>query len=171
MNYLAAGACNYSDPAGTLWPLDQIVADTQFYVRDAVIHYIADVTPPAISPEIEGRVVFPTPFDFSGFLFPMRDTKPWFRAPAGSTVPVSFNLGADFGMNVLMPGYPRVTGCGHRVRGEGPGRAQEPLGDYTFLWQTNPTWAGKCRQLVFDFVDGSSADRSGDIHRLITIEP
>ncbi len=40
VNYLAAGSCNYKDEGVTLWPLDQIVADTQFYVRDAVINYV-----------------------------------------------------------------------------------------------------------------------------------
>ena len=140
----------------TLWPLDQIVADTQYYVRDAVIDYIADVTPPAISPQIEGRVIFPAPFDFSGFLFPLRDEKPWFRAPAGSTVPVAFDLGADYGMDVLMPGYPRVTACGSTKYGVGArGALKNLVGDYTFLWVTNPNWDGKCRQLVFNFLDGS----------------
>ena len=51
-------------------------------------------------------------FAFGGFKFPLRDVKPWFRAPAGSTVPVAFNLGTDFGMSVLMPGYPQ----GERLR-------------------------------------------------------
>ena len=59
VNYLAAGSCNFRDDGVTLWPLDQIVADTQFYVRDSVIDYItAEGT---ISPAVEGRLVFPTP--------------------------------------------------------------------------------------------------------------
>jgi 2',3'-cyclic-nucleotide 2'-phosphodiesterase (5'-nucleotidase family) len=57
VNYLAAGACNFSDAGKTLWPLDQIVADTQFYVRDAVIEYLQTQTAP-VSPAIEGRVSF-----------------------------------------------------------------------------------------------------------------
>ncbi|MFN2164003.1 MAG: 5'-nucleotidase C-terminal domain-containing protein, partial [Candidatus Promineifilaceae bacterium] len=32
VNYLAAGSCNFNDGGVTIWPLDQIVADTQFYV-------------------------------------------------------------------------------------------------------------------------------------------
>ncbi len=57
VNYLAAGSCNFSDSPGTsLWPLDQIQHDTQFYVRDATIDYIKhEVT---VSPAIEGRLVF-----------------------------------------------------------------------------------------------------------------
>jgi 2',3'-cyclic-nucleotide 2'-phosphodiesterase/3'-nucleotidase len=56
VNYLAAGSCNFNNGGVSLWPLDQIVADTQFYVRDAVINYItAEGT---ISPAIEGRLAF-----------------------------------------------------------------------------------------------------------------
>jgi len=36
VNYLGGRSCNMNDGGQTLWPLDQIVADTQFYVRDAV---------------------------------------------------------------------------------------------------------------------------------------
>ena len=56
VNYLAAGSCNFNNAGETIWPLDQIVADTQFYVRDSVIDYItAEGT---ISPAVEGRLVF-----------------------------------------------------------------------------------------------------------------
>ncbi|HRF50217.1 MAG TPA: 5'-nucleotidase C-terminal domain-containing protein [Anaerolineales bacterium] len=57
VNYLAAGACNFSNSGQTLWPLNQIVADTQYYVRDAVIEYMQAQTGP-VSPAIEGRLVF-----------------------------------------------------------------------------------------------------------------
>jgi len=57
VNYLAAGSCNYNDGGTTLWPLDQIVADTQFYVRDAVINYV-QAQAECISPAIEGRIEF-----------------------------------------------------------------------------------------------------------------
>jgi len=56
VNYLAAGSCNFNDAGVTLWPLNQIVADTQIYVRDSVIDYIVDQG--TISPMIEGRLVF-----------------------------------------------------------------------------------------------------------------
>lgn len=56
VNYLAAGSCNFSDAGQTLWPLDQIVYDTQYYVRDAVINYIQ--AQGTISPTVEGRLQF-----------------------------------------------------------------------------------------------------------------
>ncbi|HAY84602.1 MAG TPA: hypothetical protein DCY42_06665, partial [Chloroflexi bacterium] len=59
VNYLAAGSCNFNNGGVTIWPLDQIVADTQFYVRDSVIDYITAMG--IISPAVEGRLVFPVP--------------------------------------------------------------------------------------------------------------
>ncbi len=59
VNYLAAGSCNFNNAGETIWPLDQIVADTQFYVRDSVIDYITAMG--TVSPAIEGRLVFQTP--------------------------------------------------------------------------------------------------------------
>jgi len=56
VNYLAAGSCNFNDDGVTLWPLDQIVADTQYYVRDSVIDYVTAMD--TIAPRIEGRLVF-----------------------------------------------------------------------------------------------------------------
>ena len=58
VNYVAAGSCNFNDDGETLWPLDQLVADTQLYVRDSVINYIMDQG--TITPTIEGRLVFVT---------------------------------------------------------------------------------------------------------------
>jgi 2',3'-cyclic-nucleotide 2'-phosphodiesterase/3'-nucleotidase/5'-nucleotidase len=56
VNYLAAGSCNFNDAGKSLWPLDQIVHDTQYYVRDAVIDYITSMG--TVSPKIEGRLLF-----------------------------------------------------------------------------------------------------------------
>lgn len=56
VNYLAAGSCNFNDNGVSLWPLNQIVHDTQYYVRDAVIDYITYKG--IVSPAIEGRLLF-----------------------------------------------------------------------------------------------------------------
>jgi 2',3'-cyclic-nucleotide 2'-phosphodiesterase / 3'-nucleotidase / 5'-nucleotidase len=56
VNYLAAGSCNFNDNGVSLWPLNQIVHDTQFYVRDATIDYITYKG--IVSPAIEGRLLF-----------------------------------------------------------------------------------------------------------------
>lgn len=56
LNYLAAGSCNFNDSGSTLWPLEQITAATQYYVRDAVIDYVKDNG--VVNPVIEGRLKF-----------------------------------------------------------------------------------------------------------------
>jgi 2',3'-cyclic-nucleotide 2'-phosphodiesterase/3'-nucleotidase/5'-nucleotidase len=56
VNYLAAGSCNFNDNGVSLWPLNQIVHDTQYYVRDAVIDYIKAMG--TVSPAVEGRLLF-----------------------------------------------------------------------------------------------------------------
>ncbi len=59
VNYVAAGSCNFNNDGETIWPLDQIAYDTQYYVRDTVINYAE--AQGVINPVIEGRLVFPTP--------------------------------------------------------------------------------------------------------------
>jgi 2',3'-cyclic-nucleotide 2'-phosphodiesterase / 3'-nucleotidase / 5'-nucleotidase len=56
VNYLAAGSCNFNDNGVSLWPLNQIVNDTQYYVRDAVINYAT--AQGTVTPTIEGRLQF-----------------------------------------------------------------------------------------------------------------
>jgi 2',3'-cyclic-nucleotide 2'-phosphodiesterase (5'-nucleotidase family) len=56
LNYLAGGSCNFNNGGASLWPLNQIVHDTQFYVRDAVIDYTTAAG--TVSPAIEGRLMF-----------------------------------------------------------------------------------------------------------------
>jgi 2',3'-cyclic-nucleotide 2'-phosphodiesterase/3'-nucleotidase len=58
VNYVAAGSCNFNNDGETIWPLDQIVYDSQLYVRDSVISYVEAQTEP-IAPAVEGRLVFP----------------------------------------------------------------------------------------------------------------
>ncbi len=59
VNYVAAGSCNFNNDGETIWPLDQIAYDTQYYVRDTVINYTE--AQGVINPLVEGRLVFPTP--------------------------------------------------------------------------------------------------------------
>jgi 2',3'-cyclic-nucleotide 2'-phosphodiesterase (5'-nucleotidase family)/subtilisin family serine protease len=56
VNYVAAGSCNFNNGGVTLWPLNQIVQDTQYYVRDVMIDYIPTLTQPIAPPPYEGRI-------------------------------------------------------------------------------------------------------------------
>jgi 2',3'-cyclic-nucleotide 2'-phosphodiesterase (5'-nucleotidase family) len=66
VNYLAAGSCNFNNSGVSLWPLNQIAYDTQYYVRDSVIDYIKHSG--TVSPAIEGRLTFGQYFMISGTL-------------------------------------------------------------------------------------------------------
>ena len=72
VNYLAAGSCNMNDAGVTLWPLSQIVNDTQYYVRDAVIDYVTHQG--QVSPAIEGRLSFLTSLNWLFAPFMIQDT-------------------------------------------------------------------------------------------------
>jgi 2',3'-cyclic-nucleotide 2'-phosphodiesterase (5'-nucleotidase family) len=56
VNYLAAGSCNFNNNGVSLWPLNQIANDTQYYVRDAVIDYVT--AKGTVSPTVDGRLYF-----------------------------------------------------------------------------------------------------------------
>jgi hypothetical protein len=58
VNYLAAGSCNFNNGGVSLWPLNKILHDTQYYVRDAVINYAMHEE--TITPAVEGRLNFVT---------------------------------------------------------------------------------------------------------------
>jgi 2',3'-cyclic-nucleotide 2'-phosphodiesterase (5'-nucleotidase family) len=68
VNYLAAGSCNFNDAGVSLWPLNQIVNDTQYYVRDAVIDYITHEG--TIAPVLEGRIKFTAVDQIFKFILP-----------------------------------------------------------------------------------------------------
>lgn len=55
VNYIAAGSCNFNNGGVTLWPFNQIVHDTQYYVRDVMIDYVPTLPSP-ITPVVENRI-------------------------------------------------------------------------------------------------------------------
>jgi len=61
VNYIGAGSCNFKDPTQTysLWPIDQLIASPQIYVRESVIEWIRLNSP--ISPQVENRLVLANP--------------------------------------------------------------------------------------------------------------
>ena len=90
------------------------------------------------------------------------------KTKAGSTVPVKFSLGGNYGEDVLAEGYPlsepyacsttsRSTGHPEPTRSVNGGElTYDSASDtYTYLWKTDKTWTG-CRELVLRFVDGTA---------------
>ena len=87
---------------------------------------------------------------------------------AGQSVPLVFDLGGDFGLNVLASGFP-VSGtiaCGSSgpplstqptVSPRGAPLSYDPVERrYTYSWKTDKAWKETCRQFVLELNDGTT---------------
>jgi hypothetical protein len=86
---------------------------------------------------------------------------------AGQGVPVRFNLGGNFGLDIFASGYPKfeTTSC---LSGTPSDPVEETVTDsksglkydletglYTYVWKTSKQLSGRCGNLVLKFNDGS----------------
>ncbi|MFL5952971.1 MAG: PxKF domain-containing protein [Gaiellaceae bacterium] len=105
-------------------------------------------------------------YAFSGFLTPVEPAPTPNRAKAGSGVPVKFSLGGNRGFAIFVKGYPasRAVDCDsgaptglETIASAGNSNlTYDATNDqYTYVWKTQPAWAGTCRQLVVALKDGS----------------
>ncbi len=89
------------------------------------------------------------------------------RVKAGQAIPVKFSLGANYGLDILTPGFPReqaaacdtgaVTGTPRQVHMPGDSTLSYDVttNTYTLVWKTDRAWTNTCRQLVLGLKDGS----------------
>jgi hypothetical protein len=111
-------------------------------------------------------------YQFGGFASPVDAMPTLNQLKAGAAVPVKFSLSGDEGLAIFAAGYPRsqtiacdatapVDGVEETVSAGGSSLTYDPMtGLYAYVWKTDRTWAGTCRQLVLVFADGSSARAS-----------
>ena len=106
-------------------------------------------------------------YTFDGFFSPV-DNLPTFNVvKAGSSVPVRFSLGGDYGLDVFAadspwsgkiptdPGAP-LDSIEETVTAGSSGLSYAGGTDqYTYVWKTSKNWAGTSRQLVVKFKDGT----------------
>lgn len=105
------------------------------------------------------------PFEFGGFLTPMTST-----LKAGAALPVRFQLyldGAIFSdraLRVIRSLASRPASCetGAALGGAVPANViggglhfDEATSTYSVVWKTERAWAGSCRELVLELIDGS----------------
>jgi len=106
-------------------------------------------------------------FDWAGFFPPVASAPRWNVSRAGSAVPVKFSLGGDQGLAIFATGFPVSipVDCAAGTPGAGsptanPGGSgltyDSSTGQYTYVWKTEKTWAGTCRLLVVQLVDGTT---------------
>jgi hypothetical protein len=106
-------------------------------------------------------------YDFSGFFQPVDNAPVFNSVKGGSSVPVKFSLGGNQGLDIFLSGYPLskqiacdlssgVDNIEQTVTAGSSSLSYDPSTDeYTYVWKTNKSWAGTCRQLVVILKDGS----------------
>jgi N-acetylneuraminic acid mutarotase len=120
------------------------------------------------NPDILSVVEAFTPaYPFTGFFQPVDNPNIVNVAKAGSAIPVKFSLGSNLGLNILNSGSPssaRYT-CGsgpsdaieQTVTASNSGLQYDPTSNqYTYVWKTDKSWAGTCREFSLGLTDGTS---------------
>ena len=105
-------------------------------------------------------------YNFTGFFSPV-DNLPTFNVVnAGKGVPVKFSLSGNKGLNIFAADYPQVVvincdGSNESVVDETVNAGQSSLSydsatdTYNYVWKTQNSWAGTCRQLIVKLNDGT----------------
>jgi len=109
----------------------------------------------------------PIHYNFTGFFQPV-DNAPVFNVvKSGSAVPVKFSLGGNQGLDIFFAGYPlsKQISCAsssplddieQTLTAGGSSLSYDPTTDqYSYVWKTEKSWAGTCRQFTVILKDGS----------------
>ncbi len=104
-------------------------------------------------------------YNFTGFFSPVLNPPTLNAVNAGRAVPVKFSLSGDKGLNIFAPNNPFSVSLNCNTNDPGVdvaetltagGSSLSFSGDtYTYVWKTESSWAGTCRQLVLTLNDGS----------------
>jgi hypothetical protein len=104
-------------------------------------------------------------YNFTGFFPPVGNLPVLNSVNAGRAIPVKFSLSGDKGLNIFAPDSPYTVGINCDTTDPGVdiietvtagGSSLSFGGDqYTYVWKTNSSWAGTCRQLVVKLNDGT----------------
>jgi hypothetical protein len=106
-------------------------------------------------------------YAFRGFLSPVDNPPVVNLVKAGRAVPIKFSLGGGQGLAVLAAGYPTSVriDCSSNLpvdaieetttAGASTLTYDKATDTYTYVWSTDRTWAGQCRQFILLLADGS----------------
>jgi hypothetical protein len=106
-------------------------------------------------------------YDFTGFFSPINNQPVFNVVNAGRAIPIKFSLSGDKGLNIFAPNSPSsgVIACNssdpavtleETVTAGASSLSYSAASDtYTYVWKTEQSWAGTCRQLVVQLNDGS----------------
>jgi hypothetical protein len=106
-------------------------------------------------------------YNFTGFFQPVSNPPVLNVVNAGRAIPVKFSLSGNKGLNIFAPNSPSsgpivcnssdpATDLQDTVTAGGSSLSYDAGTDqYIYVWKTNSSWAGTCRQLVVQLNDGS----------------
>jgi hypothetical protein len=107
-------------------------------------------------------------FNFTGFFDPVKNPPVMNQMSAGRAVPIKFSLGGNQGLNIFAVNFPqsRKIACDTQLpidpveqtstAGASTLSYDSATGIYTYVWKTDKAWAGTCRQLSVQFIDGQT---------------
>jgi hypothetical protein len=107
-------------------------------------------------------------YNFSGFFQPVDNVPTLNVAKAGSAIPVKFSLGGNQGLNIFQSGSPHVTtvSCSTNApmdtieatvtAGSSSLQYDATANQYSYVWKTDSSWAGTCKQFDLGLNDGST---------------
>lgn len=114
-----------------------------------------------------GAYEFQKAYAWSGFKQPIDNLPTVNSAKAGSAVPVKFSLGGNQGLAIFAAGSPasQKIACNsaapldeiEQTATAGASSLQYDAASdtYTYVWKTDKSWAGSCRQLTVTLIDGT----------------
>jgi len=106
-------------------------------------------------------------YNFTGFFRPVDNLPVLNITKAGSAVPVKFSLNGNQGLSIFAGGYPTsgTIACNstdlydyidETVTAGGSSLSYDASANqYVYVWKTEKSWAGSCRQLVVKLSDGT----------------
>ncbi len=107
-------------------------------------------------------------YNFTGFFSPVINTPTFNVVNAGRAIPVKFSLSGNKGLSIFAANSPQsgvipcdasapATDLTDTVTAGGSSLSYDASTDqYIYVWKTESSWAGSCRQLVVKLADGSS---------------
>ena len=114
-------------------------------------------------------------YAWNGFFAPVDNPPILNIVKAGSAIPVKFSLGGNQGLDVFAVGYPRsqTVTCNsaatdpieQTITANASGLTYDATTDtYTYVWKSDKSWAGTCRQLVVTTKDGAVHRANFQLH-------
>jgi hypothetical protein len=121
----------------------------------------------AVGNQTTGQFTVTVLYNFAGFFAPVDNLPVLNVVNAGKGVPVKFSLSGDKGLSIFAAGspYSMTINCDGSLpqsdieetvnAGSSSLSYSSTLDQYNYVWKTENSWAGTCRQLVVKLNDGS----------------